>query len=170
MIKLVAGYEMPASALRKWCDSKLMPVREEESIYADVITYMLDHPDGLPFHDFKFTLVTWPPAYLRNVHGHKIPNRTAQDHYMFITRHLVDDAFPLRSPWNGEYQATENDKDRLLKNTLVNLLGLPEPELTFVTYPKGDLYMLPETQWEQITIPRPQAPRSPLAQTDGLGH
>lgn len=157
MIKLVAGYEMSAEALRKWCDSK-MPASEDRLIQIDVVAYMMEHPDGLPFHDFKFTLISWPPAYLRLDYG-KIRNPATQNHHIFITRHLVDNAFPRGSTWNGEYQAEENDKDRLLKETLVNLLDLPESELKFVTYPKGERYFSQATQWEQITILRPQAPR-----------
>ncbi|EIN10240.1 hypothetical protein PUNSTDRAFT_50920 [Punctularia strigosozonata HHB-11173 SS5] len=159
MIKLVAGYELPKEEVLKWCDSKKL-ARDDGSLYSAVISYMLDNPDRLPFDHFKFYAVSWPPYYVPDGHGRKIPNPISQSHYMFITRYLVDEAFPRRSPWNGEYQAEERDQDRLLKATLVEVLGLPEAKLTFATYPKGHMYMLPETPWEQITIPRPQAPHS----------
>lgn len=162
MIKLVAGYELPTEEVLKWCDSK-MPSREDHSLYSAVISYMLDHPDGLPFERFMFSAVFWPPCYVPDRRGRKKRNPNAQTHYVFMTRYLVDEAFPPQSTWNGEYQAEERDQDRLLKATLVNLLDLPEAKLTFATYPLGDIYMSRGTPWEQITIPQPQ---NSLARSD----
>lgn len=162
-MKLVAGYELPPEELRKWCDSK-MPSKERDSLYSAMVGYMLRNPDGLPLGHFKFAVVCWPPAYLN--YRRKIRNPNTQVHYVFITRYLVDKALPRQSPWNGEYQAKEGDQDRLLKATLVKALDLPEDQLTFATYAMGNLHVPPKSQWEQITIPQPQAPDSTLARSD----